>query len=135
MHIFLKSVEELLHKKGFKRPWLAQETGISLSTINTWFSSDRPPRVELAYKIAQALDISLETLLTGKEPVRKEFEDETLSRIVRYLETKDHRSLTRIEAVLSVLEYLDLEKLMKTRISDKITDSLVGEVLRAGLSK
>ena len=30
------------------------------------------PRVDLAYKVAQALDVSIEFLLTGKEPLAKQ---------------------------------------------------------------
>ncbi len=133
MHIFLKTVEELLNRKGRKRPWLAQETGISLSTINTWFSSNRPPRVELAFKIAQSLSVSIETLLTGKEGPKKNYADDTLNKIISYLETKDHQSLMRIESVLCALEYLDLGRLIRNNIADRINDRLINDTLKAVL--
>lgn len=51
-----------------KRPWLSEKTGIPISTINTWFKTNRVPRVDHAYAIARALNTTVEYLLTGEDP-------------------------------------------------------------------
>ena len=129
MNTFLRMVDELLHEKGRKRPWLAQETGINLSTINTWFASDRPPRADVAFKIAQALEVPLEVLLTGERTPVARYSDEMLNGIVTYLEDMDHEGLVRIDAILRTLAYVDLVDLAKANVSKKITDQVVSDAL------
>ncbi len=52
---------------------LSNRTGISYTTILSYTKdAGSLPRVDLAYKVAQALDVSIEFLLTGKEPLAKE---------------------------------------------------------------
>ena len=129
MNTFLSMMDELLREKGHRRPWLAQETGINLSTINTWFASDRPPRVDVAFKLAQALEVPLEVLLTGERTPRRIYADTVLNDLVAYLETKDHEGLVRIEAILRTVEYMDLTDLARADVLDKITDRVIGEAL------
>ena len=131
MHVFLETLEKLLHRNGRKRPWLAEQTGVSLSTINSWYAADRPPKVELAFRIAQVMEVSIETLLTGKELPQKRFDNAVLSRLVRYLETKDHDSLMKIEGILLALAYVDLAELVEKNIADKITGGAVNGALGA----
>jgi len=51
-----------------KRPWLADEIGVSISTVNTWFTQDRAPKVDVAVRIARALRSTVEYLVTGEDP-------------------------------------------------------------------
>lgn len=71
---FLIGVEDALHAIRRKRPWLAEQTGIPISTINGWFSEDRQPRIEIAVRIAQALDTTVEYLVTGERPTQEQHE-------------------------------------------------------------
>lgn len=58
--------DELLYK-DIQSKELAAQTGISLYTINHYLAqSSNTPSAENAFKIAQALGVSVEYLMTGK---------------------------------------------------------------------
>ena len=68
LHPFLENLEKVLFSIRRKRPWLADEIGISVSTINSWFSKNKLPLLDNAYKVAKVLNVSLDFLMTGEEP-------------------------------------------------------------------
>lgn len=47
--------------------WLSHETGINPSTLSTWRIKNRSPHAHEAVAIAQALGVSVEYLVTGKD--------------------------------------------------------------------
>ncbi|MFP4483974.1 MAG: helix-turn-helix domain-containing protein [Spirochaetaceae bacterium] len=83
-NLFLVRLQQTLERKGVRRPWLAKETGIPLSTINTWFSYRRSPRLDEAAQIAEALEVNLDWLVTGRG-THSDFPDETRRTIVARL--------------------------------------------------
>ena len=60
---FLKRLNDQLLELGQNRVWLHRQTGIKLSTINSWISNNRYPRVDHAYRIAKELKVTVEYLL------------------------------------------------------------------------
>ena len=83
-NLFLVRLQDALERKGVRRPWLAKETGIPLSTINTWFSYRRYPRLDEAARIAETLEVNLDWLVTGRG-THSDFPDETRRIIVAEL--------------------------------------------------
>ena len=67
MNTFLTNLSHALVNMGRKRPWLSEQTGISLNTINNWYYGEQTmPKADSAYKIAQALGTTVEWLVTSK---------------------------------------------------------------------
>ncbi len=62
----------------FTQTWLCEETGLATSTMSNWVSNDRIPPADKAQKIANALGVTVEYLVTGKEPY-EDFEEENQS--------------------------------------------------------
>jgi transcriptional regulator with XRE-family HTH domain len=89
---FLQRVDDALHRQKRKRPWLADQVGVSISTVNTWFKQNRIPRVDVAVQIAKALSATVEYLVTGEgEQVQEQIDPEyaALCRFLRGLSPKD----------------------------------------------
>ncbi len=49
---------------GWSQEDLAQRVGVPQQTIAFWEQTDKPPRSEVLLKLADALDVSIQTLLT-----------------------------------------------------------------------
>lgn len=64
---FWQNVKTLIKNKNTKQQAVADIAGISLLTMRGWITHDRLPDVVSAFKIAQALGVSVEYLVTGKE--------------------------------------------------------------------
>lgn len=67
MNQFLKTLDTELSKMQRKRPWLSEQTGISISTINSWYKNDRYPTVEALMNISETLDLSIDYLIFGRD--------------------------------------------------------------------
>ena len=65
MNIFLERLKDELSYQSLTQKELAEKTGISVNTIRGWFSKDLVPDVFNAVKVAQALNITVEYLVTG----------------------------------------------------------------------
>ncbi len=59
----------------FTQAWLCEETDISTTTLSGWVTKDRIPPADKAQAIANALGVTVEYLVTGKQPYA-EFEEE-----------------------------------------------------------
>lgn len=64
---FWSNVKPLIKSKKITQQVLADDIGISFNTLQSWITKDRLPDVVSAFKIAQALGVSVEYLVTGKE--------------------------------------------------------------------
>jgi len=63
----LFNIRSELNLRDLTRKWLSEETKIPLSTINGWHSKNLTPDVVSVYKVAKALNVSIEYLLTGEK--------------------------------------------------------------------
>lgn len=66
MNGVLERVLKVLETKGMTEYQLCKQAGISSSTFSTWKKKDRAPDTLRMPKIAEALDVSLDYLMTGK---------------------------------------------------------------------
>lgn len=64
---FLKHLSRYLLEIGRDRKWLADVAGINHNTINSLYANNRWPKLDMAAKIADALDMPLNYFLTGDE--------------------------------------------------------------------
>ena len=66
---------------------------ISYNTLQSWITKDRLPDARDAVKIAKALNVSVEKLVTGKEDISKDLNKESneLLHDIRHLSTEDFK--------------------------------------------
>lgn len=67
MNGFISRLEVLMESRGVKRSDLCRELGIPPTTMQNYFRGS-VPSADIALKIAQYFNISVELLLTGKTP-------------------------------------------------------------------
>jgi transcriptional regulator with XRE-family HTH domain len=83
---------------------MEKETGIPAGTFGSWISRGESfPAVDNAFKIAEALGVSIKFLLTGKEYAEHRLEGDVLQNVVSYLQNLDRDNLLRVEGVLMAL--------------------------------
>jgi len=62
---FWDRVREEVDRQHTSFEWLYAKTGIAKGTLASWKSRGTLPRADEAYRIAEALDVTVEFLLTG----------------------------------------------------------------------
>ena len=60
--------EKLLKEKGLTAYRISKETGVTQSTLSDWKRGRSTPKTENMKKIADFLNVSVDYLMTGKEP-------------------------------------------------------------------
>jgi transcriptional regulator with XRE-family HTH domain len=65
---FIDRLEALLKEKGVSQKSLAEYIGIRNPSISDWKKEGTIPRADVAIKIAEYLNVSVEYLITGKNP-------------------------------------------------------------------
>lgn len=68
-----ETIKEILKKVGKTQVDLCEMTGIKPAAMSKYLSGEKMPRTEILMKIADALDVSLYTLL-GKDEERSVYE-------------------------------------------------------------
>lgn len=90
--------EKLLKERGETAYKVAKETGISQPTLSDWKNGKSVPKADKLQKIADHFNVSLDYLMTGKEPEEKE----------SVLTPKDERDIQKkLAATLDQLESQD----------------------------
>ena len=88
---FWDIVIDELEYQGKTRKWLASEVQIDVSTIAMGSKRGSMPQVDLALKIAAALEVPVEYLVTGKNPPPKsKAKSEDLHKNHKYARTIDN---------------------------------------------
>lgn len=59
----MNRIKEILDEKGIKQTWLANNLDKSYNVVNGYVNNARQPSVEVLYKIAELLDVSVKDLL------------------------------------------------------------------------
>lgn len=80
--LLVKRIDEICIKKGTSRKEVANHCGISTNTISTWISRGTIPAADIAIKIAEYLDVSVEWLVTGHD--RENLTDEDRDLLLDY---------------------------------------------------
>lgn len=60
--------ERIINEKGITPYRVAKATGIGTATLSSWKKGTYTPKQDKLQKIADFLDVSIEFLMTGKEP-------------------------------------------------------------------
>ncbi len=65
--ISMNRIKLVLEEKGIKQTWLAVNLNKSYNMVNSYVANRRQPSVEVLYKIADLLDVSVKDLLTDNQ--------------------------------------------------------------------
>lgn len=107
--IFLK----LLSEKGVTAYKVGKETGIASSTFTDWKTGRSVPKQEKLQKIADYFGVSLDYLMTGKEPnVGSLYSDENADLLI-YISKNQ-------EILLQMKKYITLDKDKRKSVDDMI---------------
>ncbi len=122
---FWKRVQSLL-TQDLNKTWLASEIGVSVNTLSNWVARDNDPKASQAQAMADALGVSVEYLVTGKNSYLEDFPQNTLlsDNLKNATYVRDHKkSLTtnKPQALRNIPFYnVDLTYSNIQRIQDNI---------------
>jgi transcriptional regulator with XRE-family HTH domain len=68
---FWKRTNELIKKRKTKQEVIAASCGINYQTFRGWVTRETYPAGDETYRIAQALGVSVEFLVTGRETLER----------------------------------------------------------------
>ena len=109
---------KLLEEKGVSAYKVGKATGIAGSTFTDWKTGRSVPKQDKLQKIADYFGVSLEYLMTGKEPGMEKYSDDMADLFVEISRSND---VNRIKRLLSY--YIDLNEREKDSV-DSIVESL-----------
>ena len=110
-NLFWDIVKKEVARKDTNFEWLYQKTGISKGTFSSWKNRNIIPRADATYKIANALEVSVEYLLTGMDKINSP-SNPNVNEIVKTIVCFDNNDL---KAVLSLAQSLSARYLSKAR--------------------
>ncbi len=68
----MNRIKEILYEKGIKQTWLAEQLGKSFNMVNAYVQNRHQPPMEVLYKIAEILQVSVRELLVENKKANKE---------------------------------------------------------------
>ncbi len=104
---FWKNVENELEYQNISRKQLAKQASFAVSGISLGITNDSVPSADVAVRIANVLNVSVEYLVTGKNEQKKEITpsiNQLYSNILK-LDTYDLETVRQL--VLRILEKQD----------------------------
>lgn len=108
MNTFLTNVDRQLAAVGKRRPWLADVSGVGISTLNNWFAYDRTPNCEQGLAVAKALGTTVDALM-GEKPAPPELHGER-KEVWAWLNELSDDDLSRVVAMIKMALLLKLEQ-------------------------
>lgn len=104
MNKFYKRVHIKLIELDRKRAWLLEQTAIKPSTWSSWEKYGRMPPADRALAVADALGVTLEYLVTGKEtPFDFRGSSPLVGQICQQVMRMDEQQLRRMLTVVNSL--------------------------------
>jgi len=119
LHPFVQRIDNWLNSQNPKksRSSLARDASIPEGTIKGWFNRQSLPNIDHAKKIADAMGVTVDYLLTGEEIISQQ--DDPLYRgICKHLKEFSYRQLVKIEGMLLALRYQTLEEQKEIEAGD-----------------
>lgn len=102
---FKETLKDELAYKNLQSKELSARTGISLHTINHYLAQNgNAPSAENAYKIAKALGVSVEYLLTGNNPNIPDDINPKVKQLIPELNHLNDNDLTLIKMIITHLQ-------------------------------
>lgn len=105
--------QRLLEERGIKTSKVSEETGIASSTFTDWKMGRSSPKLDKLHKIADYFGVSLDYLMTGKEPAVEETFGTEYAHLVRKI-TND------TELSKALLKYFELPDTKKKHVVELI---------------
>ena len=87
---FWMRVKELLKAQNATQDKIAKQINERADTFSKWIQKDGLPDAEQSYKIAVALGVSVEYLVTGEEPDNSEKIKQAKEMLYKTIETLDN---------------------------------------------
>lgn len=63
----MNRIKEVLHSRGIKQVWLANQLGKSYNMVNSYVHNRRQPSLEVLYKIAEILNVDVKDLIVSNK--------------------------------------------------------------------
>lgn len=70
----MNRIKEILDEKGIKQTWLANNLDKSYNVVNGYVNNARQPSVEVLYRIAELLNVSVKDLLIENKETEKSYD-------------------------------------------------------------
>lgn len=118
-----ENIRKLRSEKGWSQTDLAKKIGIHLTHINRIEKGKINPSLDVAAKIAEALEVSLDYLISEDEGEFKEvkIEDKSLAQRIKLLNTLDPEDRNVIIRVIdSMLTKQKMKKLVNTEFAGQL---------------
>jgi transcriptional regulator with XRE-family HTH domain len=100
---FWHRVKKEVDRQHTSFEWLYRKTNIAKGTFSSWKNRNIIPRADAAYRIADALDVSVEYLLTGMD-TKEHISNASVKEIVDALIPLDHIDLHAIKTLAQALD-------------------------------
>ncbi|MDR1996796.1 MAG: helix-turn-helix domain containing protein [Candidatus Margulisbacteria bacterium] len=100
--LFWRIVKHEVKRQNTSFEWLYRKTSIAKGTFSSWKNRNIIPRADAVYKIAAALKVSSEYLLTGLDRFRKQ-SNPLMNEIVETMVFFDNNDLKAVAALVQSL--------------------------------
>ena len=112
---FGQNIKLLRTEKGISREELGKKTGVHPNQLSKYERDQAAPSIDVAQRIAQALEVSLDVLVFGKETdLGEEFSDRELISLFKKVQ---HLSNTQKETVKEFLSAFVLKQDLKEKLT------------------
>ena len=106
--LIVERIDQLLSERNENRVIMANSIDVTTQTISHWFTRGTIPAADIALKIADYLNVSIEFLLYG---IEKDYSNTERDLISRFREL----SAMQQEAVISVIQTFENQNLKNTK--------------------
>ena len=100
---FGRRIKKLRIDKGYSMQELANQLGVTKSSINMWENSNSIPQDNILIALSNIFDVSIDYLLGNEKMEEKIPESKTLHYIQRNLEKLDEQKLKQAEKILQTV--------------------------------
>jgi transcriptional regulator with XRE-family HTH domain len=100
--IFWNIIEKEVSRQNTTFEWLYRKTKISKGTFSSWKSRKIIPRADVVLRIAEALGVSVEYLLTGMSTI-KYAENQSIQELVENVSVFDQNDFEAVRAMVKIM--------------------------------
>lgn len=106
MSAFTDRIDSLLNERNLRRADLCRGLNMNESSVRMWWTKNACPSAENAFKVAQFFGVSVEFLITGKNPgdVPNLYLDKSEEELIDIYRSLDKRGKTELYKIAQILE-------------------------------